>query len=77
MNTPQLLPLTIEMRAMAQLEKGVEPIEAIKLAFEEEENFLWLLMDVDMQRGTPTKVGEEVKSALCEIVYNKLIKPNL
>lgn len=70
----QLLPITIEMRALAHMEKGVEVIEAVKLAFEEEENMLWLAAKgVDMKTGQyRPDVKEAIQSHICETVYNRL-----
>lgn len=73
MPNEQLLPKTIEMRALTHMEKGVEAIEAVKLAFQEEENTIWLLQGVDMGSGRMRKdIANEVVSTLCKRVYNKI-----
>lgn len=70
----QLLPKTIEMRALAHMEKGVEPIEAVKLAFEEENNTLWLAAyGVDMKTGSMmTDVRDKVQGIICKSVYDRI-----
>lgn len=69
------LPETIEMRALAHMEKGVDPIEAVKLAFEEENNTIWLCMGVDMKTGQyKRELAKEIQGKLCTSVYNLLRK---
>lgn len=71
-----MLPESITMRALKHMEEGKDPIEAVKLAFEEEENMLWIAAyGVDMKTGQMKKdVQKELIGKMCERVYNKLNK---
>jgi hypothetical protein len=74
----QLLPESIEMRALAHMEKGVETIEAVKLAFEEEEHTIWLLMGVDMKTGASCKqLSDDIVSAMSKTIYDRINSPSL
>jgi len=70
----QLLPKSIEMRALAYMGKGVDTMEAVKLAFEEEENMLWLIAKgVDMNTGRMRNdIKDHVQEAICKSVYNRI-----
>jgi hypothetical protein len=78
MNTTQQtespLPASIEMRALAHMAKGVEAIEAVKLAFQEEENTIWLAAHgVDMETGRMrTDVQKELMQQMSKRVYNRI-----
>lgn len=71
-----MLPKTIEMRALAHMEKGIEAIEAVKLAIEEENNTLFLAAHgVDMKTGRfRPDVKEAIQKEICQRVYNKINK---
>jgi len=68
------LPASIEMRALAHMEKGTEAIEALKLAFEEEENTLmFAAYGIDMKTGQIHRdAHKEFISEMCSRVYNKI-----
>lgn len=70
----QLLPKSIEMRALIHMENGVDAIEAVKLAFEEENNTLTLVgLGVDFKSGRyMPEVKERVAKIMCEQVYNRI-----
>lgn len=76
--TDQLLPASIEMRALAYMAKGVEAIEAVKLAFEDEENTLYIAAyGVDMKTGQMKRdVQKELLSKICSRVYDRINAAN-
>lgn len=68
-----LLPASIEMRALKFMEQGNDPIEAVRLAIEEENNTIWLALGVDMKSGRARKdIAKEITNQLCARVYNRL-----
>lgn len=65
-----MLPESIVMRAEAHILKGVDAMEAIKLAFEEEEKMI-----VSMLSGSYlNKKGQQVAEVLSRAVYNRINK---
>lgn len=67
MKTQNILPETIEMRAMNHINKGVEIIEAVKLAIEEELNFLASLYD----GGFVSERGNKVTEIMSNRIWKK------
>lgn len=68
-----LLPASIEMRALKFMEQGNDPIESVRLAIEEENNTIWMALGVDMKTGNTCKgIAKEIKDELCARVYNRL-----
>lgn len=71
-----LLPASIEMRALKFMEQGNDPIESVRLAIEEENNTIWMALGVDMKTGNTCKgIAKEIKDELCTRVYNRLTNP--
>lgn len=69
----QLLPPSIETRALKFMEEGKDPIEAVKLAIEQENNTIWLCMGVDMKTGSHRPdIAKEITGHICTRVYNRL-----
>lgn len=68
MKTQNIIPASIEMRAMKFISKGVDVIEAVKMAIEEEMNFLGSLYD----GGFLSERGKKVNDIMMPIVYEKL-----
>jgi len=69
-----LLPASIELRALKFMETGKDAIEAVQLAIEEENNMIWLVAHgIDMNTGRiRTDIKEAVQSAICKRVYNRI-----
>lgn len=67
-----MLPESITMRALAHMENGLEPIEAVKMAIEEENNLIWLCLGVDMKTGFKSDVSKEVIDIMSQRVYDRI-----
>lgn len=68
-----LLPASIEMRALKFMEQGNDPIESVRLAIEEENNTIWLCMGVDNKTGRfRGDIKDSITDELCTRVYNRL-----
>jgi len=69
-----LLPKSIEMRALDNMANGMGAIEAVKKAIEDENNTIWLAAHgVDMKTGRMRKdISDAIKSEICTRVYNKI-----
>lgn len=70
----QLLPKSIEQRALNFMEQGNDSIDSVRMAFEEEENTMYIAAyGVDMKTGQLKRdVQKELISKMSERVYNKL-----
>lgn len=73
-NDKSPLPASIEMRALGHMENGVEAIEAVKLAFEEEENTaMFAAYGIDMKSGRMHRdAHKEFLSKMCNRSFDKL-----
>ncbi len=69
-----LLPASIELRALKFMESGKDAIEAVQLAIEEENNMIWLVAHgIDINTGQMRKdIKETVQNELCTRVYNRI-----
>jgi hypothetical protein len=63
-----LLPKSITERALNFMAQGQEPIEAVKLAFQEEENFIASMLSGSFL----SKKGHSVAAILSKSVYDKI-----
>lgn len=69
----QLIPPTIEYRALEYVQKGIDPVEAVKQAITDENNLIWLCLGVDMERGYNSQdIAEEIKGHLSVKVYDRI-----
>ena len=67
--TDNILPKSIQERAIQNVISGMEPEEAIKKAFEQEEEFIYSLLG---PCGNLSKIGNQVAEVICKDVYQRL-----
>lgn len=75
MTTPeQLLPPSVEMRALDYMAKGMDAIEAVKKSLQHEINLCWISAHgVDMETGRYQKeMMQDIQKMMCEKVYNRI-----
>lgn len=68
MTHTNILPATIEMRAIKFISKGFQVIEAVKMAIEEEHNMICSLIT---DAGFPSEKGKKVTEIMSSRIWRK------